>query len=537
MAKTRIKRGSRVYVYERKNYRDESGKVKHGKARYLGIEVTKNGVTEIILPKRRFTDFQITNSLRYGDISVLYKILTKYEIVNLINEFIPRRGLPVGEVLGSLAINHIVDRESLNKFSKWYCDTSLEEFTDISASKFSSSTLSGVMSSANKIGVEGIVDLCIGLFKKVKHLEDNSPVMIYDITSTYFYSKKIPKVRKGYNRDDNSQPQINIGLVATKNKGLPVLFRTYEGNITDVKTIEQLVSDAKRVGIKTDAIILDRGMASKSNVQMLHKAHLKIIGGIPMNSNEAKDLLLHRITEENELMRPSGLVYYEDVKTSLFGIEGRAVICFNHSDLERERTTRMKKLRAADKLVEEIISSSEDQDPDQIKRELKNAIKGVSNYFTITKADKKISIVPNELNRKNARQRDGKCLIFTTNFEKTASDIISTYFGKDVIEKVFHCFKNWLDLQPVRHSSEGNIEIYIFICYVAYLALALYKHHLGVNGWEGVQDSIKELGRIRKTIIDYGDKKDEKLTVFTKEQEDIIKKLDFKDILPLSCSP
>ena len=29
MAKTRIRRGSRVYVYERENYRDSTGKVKH----------------------------------------------------------------------------------------------------------------------------------------------------------------------------------------------------------------------------------------------------------------------------------------------------------------------------------------------------------------------------------------------------------------------------------------------------------------------------------------------------------------------------
>ena len=73
-------------------------------------------------------------------------------------------------------------------------------------------------------------------------------------------------------------------------------------------------------------------------------------------------------------------------------------------------------------------------------------------------------------------------MIFTTNFEKSTAEIISTYFGKDVIEKIFDCFKNWLDMQPVRHFEEGNIDVYIFICCLAYLALALYRHHLGVSG-------------------------------------------------------
>ena len=42
----------------------------------------------------------------------------------------------------------------------------------------------------------------------------------------------------------------------------------------------------------------------------------------------------------------------------------------------------------------------------------------------------------------------------------------------------------------------------IFICYLAYLALALYKHHLGVASWEDVKDSRDERGRIRKTTLD-----------------------------------
>jgi Transposase len=140
-------------------------------------------------------------------------------------------------------------------------------------------------------------------------------------------------------------------------------------------------------------------------------------------------------------------------------------------------------------------------------------------------------VTPHDENRKAARLRDGKCLIFTTNFEKSAAEIISTYFGKDVIEKIFDCFKNWLDMQPVRHFEEENIDVYIFICYLAYLVLALYKHHLGVTGWEGVEDSLDELGRIRKTTLDFGGERRDKISVLTKEQKEIIERLGFADRL------
>jgi len=65
MAKTRIRRGERVYVYERENYRDSTGKVKHRNTRYLGIEVTIEGEKQIIPPKKRFKEFEITKSVRY----------------------------------------------------------------------------------------------------------------------------------------------------------------------------------------------------------------------------------------------------------------------------------------------------------------------------------------------------------------------------------------------------------------------------------------------------------------------------------------
>ncbi len=189
----------------------------------------------------------------------------------------------MGEVFAALAINHITDRETLNKFSKWYQDTALEEFTGITPEELNSSNLGAVMNTCRKIGHEGIIDVCTELFNQIKHLEAESSTLIYDITSTYFYSTKMPKARLGHSRADNSLPQINIGLVATKNKGLPVLFRTYERNITDVRRVEQLIADVKRVNLSIDAIILDRGMASKNKLLKRNGDNLKIIGWHPLN--------------------------------------------------------------------------------------------------------------------------------------------------------------------------------------------------------------------------------------------------------------
>jgi len=103
VAKTRIKRGGRVYVYVRENYRDSTGKVKHRNTRYLCIEVPKDGERQIKPPKKRFKEFEVTKSVKYGDIAVLYDLFKQYGLIELINGLIPRRGLPVGKVFASLA--------------------------------------------------------------------------------------------------------------------------------------------------------------------------------------------------------------------------------------------------------------------------------------------------------------------------------------------------------------------------------------------------------------------------------------------------
>jgi len=533
MAKSRIKRGNRTYVYERKNYRDKDGKVKHGKAVYLGIEEIVDGKLQITPPKRRQKEVTITQSVRYGDIAILYTLLNQFGIIKLLNDFIPRRGLPVGEVLTSLAINHIIDRETMSMFSKWYQDTALEEFTTIPANKLNSTNLGEVMNSVKKFVPEGIVDVCIQIFNKIKHLETGSSALLYDITSTYFYATRIPKVRFGHNKDENDQPQMNISLVVTKNLGLPIFFRTYEGNISDVTTIQQLILDIKRINFQIEAIILDRGMTSRTNIRALTTDQIKIIGGIPLTSNEAKKIVEKcEITEKNELIRPSGLVYYEDQRKPLFDVDGRAIVCFNHTDLEQERSIRLKKIAIAEDKVAKILKSDAcNKNLDCIETEIKAAIKGVSDYFIVKNEDGKVTVVPDDENRKSARLRDGKCLIFTTDFEKPAPEVISQYFGKDDIEKIFNCFKSWLEMQPVRHFEEGHIDVYIFICYLAYLAIALYKQQISANGWEGVREGLDEMGRIRKTTLTVGGEKIEKLTVFTKEQKEILKKLGLEEEL------
>ena len=68
------------------------------------------------------------------------------------------------------------------------------------------------------------------------------------------------------------------------------------------------------------------------------------------------------------------------------------------------------------------------------------------------------------------------------------------------------------------------------------LALALYKCHLGVAGWSGIEDSPDGRDRIRKSPLDFffggeGGESRDKISALSKEQKAIIEKLGFADAL------
>ena len=68
-------------------------------------------------------------------------------------------------------------------------------------------------------------------------------LLLYDITSTYFEGTGAanPQARRGYSRDKRPDcVQVCIGLVVTP-EGLPLAYEVFDGNRTDVTTVDEIV--------------------------------------------------------------------------------------------------------------------------------------------------------------------------------------------------------------------------------------------------------------------------------------------------------
>lgn len=93
--------------------------------------------------------------------------------------------------------------------------------------------------------------------------------LAYDTTSISSYSKSLKQVKYGNNKDHDPLPQINLALLFGEKTRLPVYYRKLAGNITDVKTIRNLLADIDFLQLENVSLVMDRGFYSEENINAL----------------------------------------------------------------------------------------------------------------------------------------------------------------------------------------------------------------------------------------------------------------------------
>ena len=109
-------------------------------------------------------------------------------------------------------------------------------------------------------------------------------LFLYDVTSTYFEGEMDggTLAQRGYSRDSRPDcKQVCIALVVTK-EGLPLGYEVFAGNRHDSTTVQDVVEKMERLYGRADRIwVMDRGMVSDANLEVLHEVGRRYIIGTP----------------------------------------------------------------------------------------------------------------------------------------------------------------------------------------------------------------------------------------------------------------
>jgi len=487
----RIKRNGRIYLAEVQNTRIK-GKTVQKHIRYIGRQADDKTILASSISHLKVDQVKL-----FGPLIVLHHIAQQIHLPSLLGQF--------GDQLMSLVYAHCLDYKSINHMSRWFERTDLTTLLDLDGL-----TEDGLLQALDSLEQQDSTELQSRIFQSVRenyHL--NEKALIYDVTNTYLYGRRCPLGKLGHDKEGvKGRPLIQIGLGVTKTDGIPVIHKVYDGNIPDSRTLQDMLTNLRQFGFTDGYLIFDRGISSKKNQQEIKALRWKVICGLPLDASLKKVLRSvigrERFLEYRNRIRLQKTVFYAIRKSYVVGtIRGRIALCFNEQQRKDLRESRYDEVTQAQTLL----------------RQGKRVKPGMEEYF-----DPRGQLSAEKL--KEAEEFDGYSVVFTT-AALSPEEMVRMYFEKDLVEKCFQSLKGVIRVRPVRHWLYNRVNSHVFICYLAYLLLALLRMRL--KKLEITPDeALKELDSMYKVYM-HDEKKGFKLTrvvTLTKKQEDILKAVD-----------
>ncbi|RLL84117.1 transposase [Mesotoga sp. H07pep.5.4] len=368
-------------------------------------------------------------------------------------------------------------------------------------------------------------------FKKQGRRRIEKEYWAFDITSISSYSETLRQVKKGRNKEYERLPQINLALLFGEQSGLPFYYRKLPGNITDVKTVKQLMAEFNVMGYKKVSVLLDRGFYSRENINLLFKNHQKFIIGVKLNLNYVKETL----EEERD-----NLQLWSNLQPQ-FGVYG---LCRTIQwEYEQERPSKgdvfSSKRRAYLHLFYNPEKAAKDQAEmnDYLSRlynDLANntreeyRMKDYDRFFTVTSTPKRgRKVTPKEEAMREAARNYGYFALLS-NEVNDPFEALSLYRSKDIVEKGFGNLKDRLNFRRMQVSSELSLNGKLFVEFVALIYLSYIKKKMQDTGlfdnWtlQGLLDELDTIERFE--YPEHG----RLIGEVTKKQKDIYAKLGVK---------
>ena len=360
-----------------------------------------------------------------------------------------------------------------------------------------------------------------------KRLEND--YLCYDITSVSSYSELNEYIKYGYNRDEESLPQLNLAMLFGQKSALPVYYHRIPGNINDVSTLHNLVQTFTALEVGRMHFVMDKGFYSRKNVDDLlsHRDHFTI--SVPLNNKwvqQAIDEVHQTIHGPDGYRKLDDEILYVHSRMYPWGESRRR--CYLH--LYYNATNRARAIDTFNEALFEYRQEVESGKPAAAHQ------KAYDEFLIIKSTPKRglsVSFNTEAINRHISRYAGFQALL--SSGIKDPVEAMRVYRDKDAVEKSFDDLKNSLDMKRLRMQSAATVDGRLFVQFIALILVsALRKQMRDTSLIE--KYTVRELLREMETLtkINYSGKYGHILTELTKPQKDILKALDIPILDPAS---
>lgn len=106
--------------------------------------------------------------------------------------------------------------------------------------------------------------------------------ILFDGTDIFSHSQQMDLPKMSKSKEGTFETLVNLMCVFSVKQQLPLYYRLLGGNIKDVSSFKMCLLESQ---IKDAVVIIDKGFASKSNIEALEKEELKFIIPLPRKSS------------------------------------------------------------------------------------------------------------------------------------------------------------------------------------------------------------------------------------------------------------
>ena len=496
-------------MYQVVSYWDKEKKQPRQRREYLG---KKNPQTGKIAKVRGSHKPKYARD--WGNVYLLDSLAERIGLTDTLKEVYPDRW----KELLYLGIFEVAEGTPFYLFKNWSESAFVEGIRNLSSQRISEFL--------EDIGVDGLSRE--DFFQHwLKRQQDISSVL-FDITSLSSYSDLIEQLEWGYNRDGESLPQINLGVVFGEPSSYPLFYNIYQGSIKDVSTLQNILIIGKKLGIKDILFILDRGFYSKKNIEKMKDEEINFLLPIPFSTALSQKLIMKHHSQlsshRSSFLFGKQVLYYVRKELKIGKVKTVGHIYMDDKRKVYELDVFMKKLLE----LEEKIQHEKWEEVEDLEQYITNTLRGSKKLLNVSIEDNNPIIQRNEEALTSLINRMGKTIMITDKPSLQRNEVLHLYRLKDHLEKLFDTLKNELNDKRLRvHSStvmEGRLFVH-FISLIIHSALSKIMREKKLFKDYTIHELLFELKKLK--LVEMENKK-RYLTEVSKKQKEIFKEFELE---------
>jgi transposase len=458
----------------------------------------------------RLKGVRVENSRQFG---AVYLALVLWRVCRL-DQFaaahlpVGKEAVPWDKMAAVLVAARLCEPSSeLHIAEDWYRRTALSDLLQLADAQVNKDRLYRALDQLlpHKAALEAHLSKRVGELFAV----DNE-VLLYDVTSTYFegQAEGNPQARRGHSRDHRPDcKQVCIALVVTFD-GFPLGYEVFAGNTNDATTVRTIVETMEaRHGTVGKVWIMDRGMASRENVDWLRATGRRYILGTPKSQLRKWAPALAEKAQWREIR--------DGIEVKLCAAaDGEAetfILCRSRDRVEKEKAMHERFsdriAQALAKLQGRIAKSKKRLNRDAVNRQIGRLLQRnqrAAARFAIELKDAGnpagfvLDVSVQDDFDQWAALSEGAYLLRSNVTDWSDEQLWRAYIQLTQAEAAFRIQKDQLSIRPIWHQREDRVQAHILVCFLAFVlwkTLELWQQRAGLGN--SPRTLLEELARIQ----------------------------------------